>query len=189
MTNLMLGLFIFLGIHSISIVAEPLRDRFATKSELGWKALYALISLAGIFLIVKGYSQARLNPTIIYTPIDWSRPLSDLLMLPVFILFLAPYFRGVISTLTKSPQLFAVRLWALSHLLVKGNLADILLFGSFFVWAVADLMSLKRRVSRPLPGLKESTVNDIIIVIAGLGLYGLFTVYLHSELIGIPLLN
>lgn len=189
MTNLILGLFLFLGIHSISIVAEPLRDRFAAKSELGWKVLYALISLAGIFLIVKGYSQARLTPTLIYTSPYWLRHLSALLMLPVFILFLAPYLRGIISTFTKHPQLFAVILWALSHLLVNGNLADILLFGSFFVWAVADLISMKRRVSRPLPGLKESAVNDVIIVIAGLGLYGLFIVYLHGVLIGIPLLN
>jgi len=187
MTNLIIGLFLFLGMHSISIVAEPLRDRFAAKSKLGWKALFALISLLGIVLIVKGYSQARLTPTLIYASPYWLRDLNALLMLPVFILFLAPYFRGVISTFTKHPQLFAIILWSLSHLLVNGNLADILLFGSFFVWAVADLMSMKRRVSRPMPGFKESAVNDVIIVIVGLGLYGLFTVYLHALLIGMPL--
>ncbi|MFT6927547.1 MAG: putative membrane protein [Psychromonas sp.] len=189
MTNLILGLCLFLGIHSISIVAEPLRDRFAAKSELAWKALYALISLAGIFLIINGYSQARLTPTLMYATPYWLRHFSALLMLPVFILFLAPYFRGTISNITKNPQLLAVILWALSHLLVNGNLADILLFGSFLVWAVGDLISMERRVSRPLPGLKKSSVNDLIIVIAGLGLYGLFTVYLHGLLIGIPLLN
>ena len=189
MTNLIIGLFLFFGMHSISIVAEPLRDRLAAKSKLGWKALYALISLLGIFLIVKGYSQARLTPTLIYESPYWLRHLNALLMLPVFILFLAPYFRGIISTFTKHPQLFAVILWALSHLLVNGNLADILLFGSFFVWAMADLMSMKYRVSRPIPGLKESAVNDVIIVITGLGLYFLFTVYLHGLLIGIPLYN
>jgi uncharacterized membrane protein len=189
MANLMIGLFLFLGMHSISIVAEPLRDRFAAKSKLGWKALYALISLLGFFLIVEGYSQARLTPTLIYASPYWLRHISILLMLPVFILFLAPYFPGIISTFTKHPQLLAVILWAFSHLLVNGNLADIILFGSFFIWAVADLRSTKRRVSRPLPGLKESAVNDVIIVIVGLGLYGLFAVYLHGPLIGMPLFN
>ena len=189
MVNLIIGLFLFLGMHSISIVAEPLRDRLAAKSKLGWKALYALISLLGIFLIVKGYSQTRLTPTLIYASPYWLRHLSILLMLPVFILFLAPYFRGIISNFTKHPQLLAVMLWAFSHLLVNGNLADILLFGSFFIWAMADLISMKHRVSRPLPGLKESASNDLIIVIAGLGLYGLFAVYLHGLLIGMPLFN
>lgn len=189
MTNLILGLLLFLGIHSISIVAEPLRDRFAAKSELGWKALYALISLAGILLIVKGYAQARLSPTLIYTSPYWLRHINALLMLPVFILFLAPYFKGRISTFTKHPQLFAVILWSLSHLLVNGNLADILLFGAFFVWAVADLISMKNRVARPLPGLTKSANNDLIIVITGLGLYALFAFYLHEVLIGMPLFN
>jgi len=189
MTSLIIGLFLFLGMHSISIVAEPLRDRFAAKSKLGWKGLYALVSLLGIFLIVEGYAQARLSPVLIYASPYWLRHLSALLMLPVFILFLAPYFPGIISHFTKHPQLIAVMLWAVSHLLANGNLADILLFGAFFVWAVADLMSMKRRVSRAIPGFKESPVNDVIIVIAGLGLYGLFAVYLHALLIGIPLYN
>jgi len=187
MTNLIIGLILFLGMHSISIVAEPLRDRLAAKSKLGWKALYALISLVGILLIVKGYSQVRLSPTLIYESPFWLRHFSALLMLPVFILFLAPYFPGIISHFTKNPQLFSVILWALSHLLVNGHLADILLFGAFFVWAVADLMSMKHRVPRPLPRFKESAANDVIIVIVGLGLYALFAVYLHGAVIGMPL--
>lgn len=189
MANLILGLILFLGIHSISIVAQPLRDRFAAKSELGWKALYALISLAGFLLIAKGYAQARLNPTLIYASSYWLGHLTAVFMLPVFILFLAPYFPGRISTLTKHPQLFAVILWTVSHLLVNGTLADLLLFGSFFIWAVADLMSMRRRVARPLPGLKKSPLNDLIIVITGLGIYGLFVIYLHKILIGVPLFN
>ena len=140
-------------------------------------------------MIAKGYSEARLSPTLIYASPYWLRHFSALLMLSFFTLFLAPYFPGKISTITKHPQLFAVMLWTLSHLLVSGNIADLLLFGSFFVWAVADLISMRHRVSRPVHGLKKSAINDVIIVMAGLLLYGIFVIYLHKILIGIPLLT
>ncbi|WP_028863089.1 NnrU family protein [Psychromonas aquimarina] len=185
MTYLLMGLFLFLGTHSISIFAQPLRDRFAAKSELGWKAVYSLLSLAGMVLIIKGYSEARLNPTLIYVSPYWLRHVSALLMLPVFILFLAPYFPGKITTLIKHPQLSAVLLWASAHLLVNGNCADLLLFGSFLTWAAADIFSMKYRISRQPPGLKKSARNDIVIVISGLALYLLFAVYLHRILLGV----
>ncbi|MGB5445901.1 MAG: NnrU family protein [Psychromonas sp.] len=189
MATLIFGLLLFLGIHSISIVALPLRNRLAAKSETAWKALYGLTSLAGIYLIATGYAQARLAPTLIYATPYGMRHLSSLLMLPVFILFIAPYFKGRITAFTKHPQLIAVILWAVSHLLVNGNLADLLLFGSFFIWAVADLISMRHRVSRPLPGLKKSPVNDLIIVAAGGIMYALFVTFLHKLLIGIAIFN
>ena len=189
MFNLLLGLLLFLGIHSISIVAEPLRDRLVAKTELGWKIFYSLISLVGLLLIIKGYAQARLNPTLIYIAPYWVRHITALLMLPVFILFLAPYFPGKIAALTKHPQLIAVMLWAVSHLLVNGNFADLLLFTAFLLWAITDLISMNHRISRPLPGAKKSRVNDIFIVVAGLVIYVVFVVYLHSRLIGMPLIS
>ncbi|WP_372882436.1 NnrU family protein [Psychromonas sp.] len=189
MATLIFGLILFLGIHSISIVAQPLRDRCAAKSEIGWKAFYGLVSFAGLYLIVTGYAQARLTPTLIYATPYGLRHLSSLLMLPFFILFLAPYFKGKISDYSKHPQLIAVILWTVSHLLVNGSLADLLLFGCFFIWAVADLISMRHRVARPLPGLKKSPVNDLIIVVAGLGIYALFVVTLHKMLIGIAIFN
>ena len=184
MTNLLL----FLGMHSIPIIAEPIRNQFAANNELLWKAVYSLISIAGLFLIVIGYLEARLSPTLIDASPYWLHHVSALLMLPFFILFLAPYFPGKISCIAKHPQLFAVILWALSHLLVNGNIADLLLFGSFFAWVVTDIISMRRRVPRPLPGLKSSAINDALIVITGLLLYGIFVIYLHKILLGIPLL-
>lgn len=182
---LLLGILLFFGIHSISIFALPLRDKLAAKSEYGWKALYAVISLVGIVLMAQGYAAAKLNPTLLYVTPNGLRHLSALLMLPVFILFLAPYFPGKITTVTKHPQLIAVKLWAVSHLLVNGMLADVLLFGAFLVWAVVDRVSLKKRVSRAVPGLKQSNVNDVIIIVIGLGFYILFVLYLHEMLIGV----
>ncbi len=185
MATLILGLVLFLGMHSISIFANDFRDRVAAKSELGWKALYGIVSIVGIVLIVRGYAAARLEPTILYAPPVWLRHVTALLMLPVFILFLAPYLPGKIKQATKHPQLVAVKLWALAHLLSNGTLADVVLFGSFLAWAVADRISLKHRPARPLPGPPASAVNDIILVIVGLAAYGVFAFWAHQAWIGV----
>ena len=185
MTTLILGLLLFLGMHSISIVAEPLRNKLAAKSELGFKAIYGLVSIAGIVLIANGYADARMTSSILYTTPQWMNHVMALLMLPVFILFFAPYFPGRISTAAKHPQLVAVKLWAVSHLLVNGSVADIVLFGSFLAWAVVDRISLKRRAPRPVPGLPKANGNDFIVVLLGLITYVAFTLWLHERWIGI----
>lgn len=185
MTLLLIGLLLFLGIHSISIFAEGFRNRMAEKSELGWKAVYGLLSLAGIFLIVRGYADARLDPTLLYTTPSWMRHVSALLLLPVFILFFAPYFPGRIKAATKHPQLVAVKLWAVAHLLVNGMLADVILFTAFLAWAVIDRISLKRRTPRTVPGLPEAGMNDAIVVVVGLVAYVVFAMWLHVMWIGV----
>lgn len=185
MALLLIGLALFLGIHSISIFAEGFRNRMAAKSELGWKAVYGLVSLVGILLIVRGYADARLEPTLLYVTPTWLRHVSALLMLPVFIFFFAPYFPGRIKAVTKHPQLVAVKLWAASHLLVNGMLADVVLFGGFLVWAVADRISMKRRAPRAVPRLPQIGMNDAIVVVVGLAAYLAFALWLHIAWIGV----
>jgi len=186
MALLIIGLLLFLGIHSISIFALDFRNRQIEKNHLAWKAGYSIIALIGFFLIVQGYAQAKLEPTLLYVTPPWLGHVSALLMLPVFILFIAPYFPGKIRAVTKHPQLIAVKLWAVSHLLVNGMLADVVLFGAFLTWAVVDRISMKTRSTQPAHHLPRSTVNDVIIVVLGLGFYGIFAMYLHQRLIGIP---
>jgi uncharacterized membrane protein len=185
MLQLTLGLLLFLGMHSVSIVAMPLRDSLAAKSDLGWKLIYGLVSIAGVILIANGYAEARLAPIILYVAPAWLYHVAALLLLPVFVLFFAPYFPGRISTAARHPQLVAVKLWAVSHLLVNGTLADVVLFGSFLAWAVVDRISMKRRVTRPVLGLPQSKTNDIIVVVLGLGVYVGFVFWLHEMLIGV----
>lgn len=80
-------------------------------------------------------------------------------------------------------------LWAFSHLLVNGNVADVLLFGSFLIWAVVDLISMKKRQQRVVSPLKESWVNDVLVVVVGTAVFALFVVFLHGYLIGVPLMG
>jgi uncharacterized membrane protein len=185
MLQLIAGLVLFLGMHSASIVALPLRDRLAARSEIGWKAVYGLVSLAGLILIVRGYGEARLDSVVLYAPPVWLKHVAALLLLPVFILFLAPYLPGKIKKAAKHPQLVAVKLWALAHLLVNGTVADVVLFGSFLAWAVVDRISLKRRPVRDVPGAPESAVNDVILVIVGLLLYVATVGWLHKLAFGV----
>jgi uncharacterized membrane protein len=166
-------------------VALPLRDRLATRSEIGFKAFYAVMSLVGIVLIARGYADLRQNPTLLYVTPNWARHVAALLMLPVFGFFIAPYFPGRIKNTLKHPQLIAVKTWAVAHLMVNGTLADVLLFGSFLLWAVADRISLKNRTARPLAGAPESRTNDAIVVVVGLLLYVAFGFWLHEMLFGI----
>jgi len=185
MLQLLLGLVLFFGMHSMSIVALPLRDKLAAKSEIGWKLLYSLVSLLGIVLMVKGYADLRLAPTILYTSPVWLRYVAAILLLPIFVLSLAPYFSGRINCVVKHPQLLALQVWALAHLLVNGTIADALLFGSFLLWAVMDRISMTRRHSRSVLGMPQSGANDIILIVAGLALYAVFVFGFHEVLFGV----
>ena len=185
MMQLTLGLVLFLGIHSISIVALPLRDKLAAKSELGWKFFYGVVSLVGLVLISAGDAQLSLAPTILYVAPVWLYYVAAILLLPAFILFLAPYFPGRISTATRHPQLVAVKLWAVSHLLVNGTAADMLLFGSFLLWAVTDRISMKRRTTRAVPAMPESKANDVVVVAIGLSVYVATVLWFHDMLLGV----
>lgn len=188
MTLLIAGLVVFLGIHSLSIVAPAWRDaRAAQLGEMPWKGLYSLVSLLGFVLIVVGFGQARLAPVVLYTPPAALRHLALLLMLPVFVLLLAAYLPGRIKAAVGHPMLAAVKLWAAAHLLANGTLAEVLLFGGFLVWAVADRISMKHRPQRVIPGAPPRPVNDAIALVGGLVLYALFVLWGHRALIGVPL--
>jgi uncharacterized membrane protein len=185
MGQLILGLVLFFGMHSASIVALPLRDRLAAKSELGWKATFAIVSLIGMVLMVRGYGDLRQAPTLLYVSPVWLRHVAAVCMLPIFVLLLAPYFPGRIKSATKHPQLVAVILWAAVHLLVNGTVADVLLFGSFLVWAVADRISMKSRPVRPVSGMRVSAANDVALVVVGLALYAAMILWLHEVAFGV----
>lgn len=186
MSILILGLVLFLGVHSVSIFAGPWRNRLVGRlGEGSYKGLYSLASLLGFVLIIWGYGLARFEPVVIYTPPEPLRHLALLVLLPVFPLLFATYLPGRIQRTLKHPTLVAVKLWALAHLLANGMLADLLLFGGFLAWAVADRISLKRRVPRKVPELPHKPMNDAIAVVGGLIVYGLFVVWLHQALIGV----
>jgi uncharacterized membrane protein len=183
---LVLGLLVFLGVHSASIVAPAWRDAMAARlGEPAWKGLYSVASAIGFALIVVGYGAARAHPVLVYTPPTFLRHVALLLLVPVFPLLLAAYLPGRIKAAARHPMLLATKIWAAAHLLANGSFADLLLFGGFLAWAVADRISLKRRAPRPVPGAPASPINDAVVIVVGLALYGLFVVWAHAWLTGV----
>ncbi|MDR9829018.1 NnrU family protein [Vibrio sp. FNV 38] len=189
MFSLLLGLVLFLGIHSISIIAPLYREKCVIRNDKLYKAVYSLASFLGIYFIATGFSALRTDPSLIYIGNQSLRPLVYLVMLLAFILFFTPYFPGKIKQVTKNPQLLSVIFWAFAHLLVNGNLADILLFGSFLVWAIIDLFSMRNRQQRVVSPFKHSWVNDVIVIVLGTVVCGFFMMFLHGYLIGIPIVG
>lgn len=186
MTLLILGLVIFLGIHSVSIVAPAWRDaQLAARGEAVWKGGYSLVAGIGLVLIIVGYGLARQMPVVLYTPPVWTRHLALLLLLPVFPLLFSAYLPGRIQAAAKHPMLLAVKIWATAHLLANGTLADVLLFGGFLAWAVADRISLKRRPARPLRTAPRRPVNDAIALAIGLAVYAALLMGGHRWLFGV----
>jgi len=156
MAWLILGLVLFLGMHSVSIAAPAWRDAQVVRfGERPWKGIYTVVSIVGFAMLVTGFGVMRHSPVVLYVPPAWGRHVTALLMLPVFPLFLATYLPGRIKTAAKHPMLVSVKLWAVAHLIANGTLGDVLLFGGFLAWAVADRISMKRRAQRPLPSAPE----------------------------------
>lgn len=185
---LIVGVAIFLGVHSLSIVNRDFRnDMVAKLGLLPWKALYSLVSLLGFYLLIKGYAAARVDPIVLYQPPTWTRHLTMLLMLPVFPILLSAHLPGRIKSTLKHPMLVATKLWAVAHLVANGGLHDVVLFGAILAWAVTDRISVKRR-GESLPAATGKRINDLVAIGAGLGVYVLFVVWAHGAWIGMPLM-
>lgn len=186
MSVLIVGLVIFFGAHSVSIVNRDFRDRMRARlGEMPWKGLYSLVSLAGFVLMVWGYGLARAEPVVLYVPPLWMRYVAVVLLVPVFPLLVAAYLPSRIGAAARHPMLLATKLWALAHLMANGMLADLLLFGAFLVWAIADRIAVKRRAAPAAAAPPASLANDVVAVVAGLAIYLAFALWLHAWLFGV----
>lgn len=188
MVVLVLGLVIFLGVHSVRVFGEGWRKQtIARVGEGPWKGLYALASIVGFILIVWGYGLTRLDPVVLWSPPVWTRHLAILLNLVAFIL-LAAYLvpAGNIKARLKHPMLLAVKTWAIAHLLANGTLADVILFGSVLIWAVLDFSASRRR-DRALGTVYVAgpASRDAIAVGLGVVLWAAILWRLHVWLIGV----
>jgi len=188
MTLLVVGLVLFLVVHSTRIVADDWRS--ATIARIGekpWKGLYSLLSIVGFVLIVMGYGAARQSPVVLYAPPMWTRHLAALLTLPAFVLVAAAYVRGnTIKRAVGHPMVAGVKIWAFAHLLANGTLADVLLFGGFLVWAAFSFAAARRRDR--IAGTVYPTgpaSRTVITVVAGVIAWALFAFVLHRPLIGV----
>jgi uncharacterized membrane protein len=188
MTTLVAGLILFLGVHSVRIFAEPWRVRtIARIGENPWKGVYSLISIAGFVLLVWGYGQARQQGVVLFEPPVFMRHITSLLMLVSFVLLAAAKVPGNhIKARLGHPMIIGVKVWAFAHLLANGRLSDVVLFGAFLAWAIADFIAARKRdraAGTVYPPGDE--LRTVLTVVAGVVAWAVFVAGLHLWLIGI----
>ena len=188
MVMLLLGLVLFLGVHSTRIVANGWRsDMISRFGEMPWKAAYSALSIAGFVLIVWGFGLARQQPVQLWMPPRGMRHLASLLTLIAFVLLAATYVpRNAIKARLHHPMVLSVKLWALAHLLANGNLAHVVLFGSFLLWAALSFRAARARDRAAgtvyVPGTTAGTVTTVLVGTLG---WELFAFWAHGALIGV----
>ena len=188
MTLLVLGLILFLGVHSVRIVADGWRTRtIASIGEMRWKGIYTAISLIGFALIVWGFVLARREAQLLYVPALAGKHLNALFTLVAFVLFAAAKVPGNhFKSLLGHPQAFGVIIWSIGHLLATGMLHDVVLFGGFGVWAAAAFFAGRardRRAGTTYPAGRWQ--GDAKALAGGVVIWALFAFWLHGWLIGV----
>jgi uncharacterized membrane protein len=188
MNLLILGLVLFLGIHSARVFAGGARQGFIERfGPMAWKGVYSVVSLLGFVLLIQGYGAARLDPIVVWVPPVGMRHAASLLTLLAFVLLAAAYVPGnAIKARLGHPMTLAVKTWALAHLLSNGNLADVLLFGGFLVWSVLVFRAARARdrLNPPEP-MAVRPMALVLCVLAGAVAWAAFAFWAHAALIGV----
>ena len=188
MLYLVLGLVVFLGVHSVRIVADGWRAQMRTRLGEGpWKGLYSLASAVGLALIVWGYGLARQQPVALWAPPVGMRHAAALLTLVAFVLLAAAYVpRNALKARLHHPMVLGVKVWALAHLLSNGNLADVVLFGAFLLWAVLSFRAARQRDRvQGTVYAAGTTAGTIATVVVGAVAWTAFALWGHAWLIGV----
>lgn len=188
MAVLIVGLIIFLGVHSVRIFGDDWRTaQIAKVGPKVWKGGHALLSLIGLVLIVYGYGLARQSPAVLYPTPAWTRYSAALLTLAAFILITAAYVPETrIKARVGHPMVMGVTLWAFAHLLANGTLADVILFGSLLIWAIFSYSAAVRRDRAASVRYVIGPVSrDVKAVVIGAVAWAIFAFWLHEWLIGV----
>ena len=185
---LIAGLFVFLGLHSLRMVAGDWRARqMARLGEGPWKAIYSLLSIAGFVLLIWGFGEARQHPHVLYAPPMGLRHANALFTLVAFVLVAAAYVpRNHLKAKLGHPMYAGIKIWALGHLLATGMLHDVVLFGAFLIWAIAGFSVSRRRDRKAAVAYPAGTiVGDLLALAIGTALWAAFAFWLHAKWIGV----
>lgn len=187
MQYLVLGLVLFLGVHSLRIVANDWRTRtLARVGEGAFKGIYSLISLAGFALVIWGFGQARQTPVFLWAAPTGLRHALSLVNLLAFVLLVAAYVpRNGLKARLHHPMVLGVMAWSLAHLLVNGFLAHVILFGSFLAWSIASyIAAVQRDRAQGTVYAAGNTTATIVTLVGGVAAWAVFAFLLHGMLIG-----
>jgi len=184
MTILILGLIIFISIHLLP--AFPgVRTRLLRKyGDKRYKGLFSLVAATGLIVIIVGMIYRDFIH--LWVPPVWGRHAATTLMLPAIILLVAADVPSNIKRFTRHPMLWGVTLWACAHLLANGDLASLILFGTFGSYALFDMWSANRRGSEKNTQVYPVS-KDAKLAIIGIVVYAVI-IFIHPYVIGVPVI-
>jgi uncharacterized membrane protein len=178
---LIAGMTVFFGIHLVPTVVKLRARLVAWKGEGVYQAFYSLTAAAGLALVIYAKSAAPRIP--VYDPPDWTAHISWFLMWLAVTIFPAAYLPTNLKRVMRHPFLWGVALWAVAHLLTNGDLASIVLFGAFAVYAFFDMWSANRR-GAAVSQTRYPLWRDGVLLAVGLAAY-LALVRLHPVFFGV----
>lgn len=189
MLLLIAGLVIVLSVHSVHIVAGDWRIRMQLRYGKGiWHGVYSVVSMAGFIIVIRGYGLTRINPDFLWQPPVFTRHVAAVLTLIAFIIFASSMVRGNrIKQVVRQPMVLGVMIWALAHIMANGRLGDVVLFGSFLLWAIVDFAWVRRTQQANAGGTEPSVKlgRDLATVVIGVLAWAVFALWLHQWLIGV----
>ena len=179
------GLALFVVLHLIPSVS-PLRAALVARmGEMAYRGVFALVAVASLVMVVRGFSQAPYEP--LYSPPDWGRHAAMGVVPVALVLFAAANMPTHIRAAVRHPMLLGLLLWGLAHLAANGDLRSVALFGTFAGFAVVAAVSAVARGKRPAPDKPPRLALDAAAVVSGLVVAGVLA-YFHGRLFGIPIL-
>lgn len=141
MLLLILGLILWMGAHFFKRLFPEQRAKLGDKG----KGLVALGIVLSLVMIICGY---RWAPFInVWSPPTFFTHINNTLMILALWVYGSSAAKGAKAWpayKTRHPQLLAVKVWAVAHLLVNGDLASILLFGTMLAWAVITVILINK---------------------------------------------
>lgn len=188
MTLLIVGLILFLGAHSVRIFADAWRSaQIARLGPRPWKGLYSLASIAGFVIVIWGFGRARADAIVLWQPPYWTHYVAALFTLIAFVLVTAAYMPGTrIKAALHHPMILGIKAWAFGHLIANGTSADVVLFGSFLLWAIVDFAASRRRDRAAGTVYPAGTLaRDARATAIGVAAWTVFAFYLHGWWIGV----
>ena len=188
MLILIVGLVIFFAVHSVRLFVPDWRKMAVTKAGLmSWRLRFGMLSLLSLGFIAMGYGQARLAPVWLwFPPVHMAHVTSLLMLVALFLLFASIVPKTMMKKVTGYPIYLAVKVWAFAHLLSNGNLADVLLFGSFLVWAIASYAVFRRRDRKAGVKIEEASLRfDLIALTFSVASWFTIVIFLHEAVIGV----
>lgn len=172
---LIVGVLLWSGAHLFKRIAPGVR---AGMGERG-KGVVAVLSLVAIVLMVIGY-RGWDDSAILWNDNPAFKGINNLLMVVAIYLFAASGMKTRIGTAFRHPQLTAVVIWGVAHVLANGEVRALVLFGGIALWAVVAMVLInaggpwQRPVARSSAGKEIGAVVGAVAVTLALGYVHVF---------------